>query len=149
MAISLNTLNIIVIIIRANFQLSYNYLFRKIAWNWFSAKIRCFWTPRGVKNANFEKSWKVPLDNHLNNICTNFQLSNPFLFREIALDRMTDWQTDRQTNRDEEWDREKGTDSKKDDDRREDRSASLWHCSLLWALYLLWAQSRSLTLILW
>ena len=71
----------------ANFQLSNPYRFQIITWNWFSAKIRRFWTPKGVKNENFEKSWKVPLDNHLNNICTNFQLSNPYLFRKITLGR--------------------------------------------------------------
>ena len=49
----------------------------------FRLRIRCFWTPRTI----FEKSLKTPLESHMNNVCTNFQLTNPYRFRKIALDR--------------------------------------------------------------
>ena len=52
----------------------------------FWIQILGFWTPRGVKKASFGKSLNMPWDDHTRHICTNFQLSNPYLFRKMAPD---------------------------------------------------------------
>ena len=44
-----------------------------------------FW-PQGGLKSEFRKSLNTPWDDHTRHICTNFQLSNPYLFRKTALD---------------------------------------------------------------
>ena len=71
-----------------NFHLSNPYLFWKVALDGnFWMQISGFWTPRGVKNVNFEKSFNTPWDDHTRHICTNFELSNPYLLRKTALNK--------------------------------------------------------------
>ena len=52
----------------------------------FGCKFRVFGPLGGVKNLNFEKSFNTPWDDYTRHICTNFELSNPYLFRKTAAD---------------------------------------------------------------
>ena len=54
---------------------------------WFNhLKFQSFWPSKGVKIEIFEKSFYTLLDSHISNICTNFLLSNPYVFRKFAVD---------------------------------------------------------------
>ena len=50
----------------------------------FGCKFRIFGPLWGVEKANFGKLLNTPWDDHTRNVCINFQLSNPYLFRKTA-----------------------------------------------------------------
>ena len=71
-----------------NFQLSNPYIFQKIALNrHFWLRISAFLDPWRDKTVNFQKVFSVLLNTHTRHICTNIQLSNPYIFQKITLNR--------------------------------------------------------------
>ena len=83
----------IIKILDINFQVPITYRFQNLTYllmiltkNVYVCLVKLPFLPKKV---NFEKSLNTPLESHINIICTQSQLSNPYQFRKVALDGMT------------------------------------------------------------